>query len=192
MKELIFLTFLVTIYSSPTERTIEGLSCKVSDNDKKDCGWMGVDQRGCEDLGCCWAESKMPNIPWCFFGVDEEIVGTCEVADSEKKDCGYSGINKDKCEQKGCCWKESSVQRVPWCYYRDGGDDKSDEGQDEDCKVSDSEKIDCGFVGVDEEGCKNNGCCWSPSKTSGVPWCFYKAGQEEVDPIDDMDWDFGD
>jgi len=42
-------------------------SCNVDDGSKQDCGFMGIDQAGCESEGCCWAESNGYNVPWCFF-----------------------------------------------------------------------------------------------------------------------------
>jgi len=31
------------------------------------------------------------------------------------------------------------------------------------CTVSDSEKVDCGFVGINQSQCETKGCCWVPS-----------------------------
>ena len=45
------------------------------------------------------------------------------------------------------------------------------------CSLSDYEKVDCGYVGIDQSGCESKGCCWQSSTTSGTPWCFYGAGQ---------------
>lgn len=48
------------------------------------------------------------------------------------------------------------------------------------CAVSDSDKVDCGFVGVQQSDCENKGCCWSPAgEGSSVPWCFYKSGVQQ-------------
>lgn len=35
-------------------------------------------------------------------------------------------------------------------------------------------RVDCGFPGVDERTCRQSGCCWD-TKVSGVPWCFYRV-----------------
>jgi alpha-glucosidase (family GH31 glycosyl hydrolase) len=41
------------------------------------------------------------------------------------------------------------------------------------CSVSDGDKVDCGFVGVDQGQCEAKGCCWSPAgQNSATPWCF--------------------
>lgn len=45
------------------------------------------------------------------------------------------------------------------------------------CAVGDSAKMDCGYAGIDENGCLSKGCCWSPAgQNSATPWCYY-AGQ---------------
>jgi len=44
------------------------------------------------------------------------------------------------------------------------------------CAVDDSDKFDCGYVGINATYCQAKGCCWSESDTSGVPWCFYSTG----------------
>lgn len=42
------------------------------------------------------------------------------------------------------------------------------------CDAEDHEKVDCGFVGVDQNMCERSGCCWKPSTPgSGTPWCFF-------------------
>lgn len=40
-------------------------TCSVSK--KLDCGYMGIDQAGCEGRGCCWEESFAIGDPWCFY-----------------------------------------------------------------------------------------------------------------------------
>lgn len=46
-----------------------------------------------------------------------------------------------------------------------------------DCNVSDNDRQDCGYVGIDQNGCQSKGCCWSPA-SSGAPWCFYDSGDD--------------
>ena len=43
-----------------------GGSCAKPDNQKSDCGFLGITQSGCESAGCCWAESSNPGTPWCY------------------------------------------------------------------------------------------------------------------------------
>ena len=45
------------------------------------------------------------------------------------------------------------------------------------CAVSD--KVDCGYFGIDQQGCQDKGCCWQPSnkvRDFDTPWCFYPDG----------------
>eukprot|EP01038_Epipyxis_sp_PR26KG_P005833 gene5833-8048_t len=43
-----------------------------------------------------------------------------------------------------------------------------------DCSaVADYNKVDCGYVGIDQTGCQAKSCCWATS-TTGAPWCFYE------------------
>lgn len=42
------------------------------------------------------------------------------------------------------------------------------------CSVSNADKKDCGFIGIDQAGCLQKSCCWSPqSDGSSTPWCYY-------------------
>ncbi|TPX58231.1 glucan 1,4-alpha-glucosidase [Powellomyces hirtus] len=43
-------------------------NCNVAPSSKKDCGYSGINQSGCEAKGCCWApvQNNPTNAPWCF------------------------------------------------------------------------------------------------------------------------------
>jgi glucoamylase len=41
-------------------------TCDILDQDKNDCGYVGITQTECEQKSCCWEESITENIPWCF------------------------------------------------------------------------------------------------------------------------------
>ena len=42
------------------------------------------------------------------------------------------------------------------------------------CSVS--QKKDCGYYGIKQDGCESKGCCWVPNVPSSEPWCYYPAG----------------
>ena len=46
MKKIIFSSALIAATLSQ--------QCDLQDPAKVDCGFMGIDQKGCEDKGCCW------------------------------------------------------------------------------------------------------------------------------------------
>ena len=61
------------------------------------------------------------------------------------------------------------------------------------CGLADNEKVDCGYVGIDQFGCESKGCCWVPvfkdgekERQGGTPWCFYPATQ--CDDINAYNW----
>lgn len=49
------------------------------------------------------------------------------------------------------------------------------------CSVSSSDKIDCGYYGIDQDSCESKGCCWQPVYDSGVdsPWCFFDSNDDD-------------
>ncbi|KAJ3159787.1 glycoside hydrolase 15 protein [Geranomyces michiganensis] len=99
--------------------------CPVSDADKKDCGFAGITQSGCEAKGCCWkASTPGSQVPWCFNklggnggGNNNPVGPSCAVALANKKDCGFAGINQSGCEAKGCCWSPLTGAG-PWCFVK--------------------------------------------------------------------------
>lgn len=58
-------------------------------------------------------------------------------------------------------------------------------------------KVDCGFVGIDQNSCERKDCCWSPATAaataaSGQPWCFHtNAGLSEYELVSTNDTDVG-
>ena len=45
-----------------TEPTCSGVTAK------SDCGYLGIDQPGCEAKGCCWVPADPASSdPWCFY-----------------------------------------------------------------------------------------------------------------------------
>jgi len=48
------------------------------------------------------------------------------------------------------------------------------------CEVAESNRMECGFYGIDEAGCIDRGCCWRSSGTQGVPWCYAKETSPPV------------
>ena len=42
------------------------------------------------------------------------------------------------------------------------------------CQTTD--RVECGYFGINEAECEYRGCCWSPTTASGQPWCYYEKG----------------
>ena len=46
------------------------------------------------------------------------------------------------------------------------------------CSVPNQQKVDCGYVGINQTGCEAKGCCWYEIDNNpyNYPWCYYKEG----------------
>jgi len=42
------------------------------------------------------------------------------------------------------------------------------------CQTND--RVECGYLGINEAQCEYRGCCWSPTTASGQTWCYYEKG----------------
>lgn len=41
----------------------------IKPEERQDCGYFGIKRYECEvENDCCWVESTVPNVPWCFEG----------------------------------------------------------------------------------------------------------------------------
>jgi len=62
------------LFSAALVASAYGQSCTVSNNDKIDCGFMGINEQTCQAEGCCWepVEPNPNNVPWCFHNADYE------------------------------------------------------------------------------------------------------------------------
>ena len=126
MKKFLFITLIASIILyTPTERTTDDLSCGQHEPLRKDCGWSGISQKQCESKGCCYYQSSISGVPWCFKGIDDvptyltlKTGLSCALDRNLRKDCGYKGIEKAECESKDCCYKIDDYEsEVPWCFY---------------------------------------------------------------------------
>ena len=124
MNKLVLISLFVFCLSEPTQRTLySDLTCKITIQYKKECGWVGIDQQKCEEQDCCWKEDSDPNVPWCFKGVDDTPTImtinnlSCRVVREQRQECGYYGIDKAECESRGCCWITDELEsKIPWCF----------------------------------------------------------------------------
>jgi hypothetical protein len=71
------------------------------------------------------------------------------------------------------------------------------------CSIGNVNKLDCGYAGIDQQGCQAKGCCWQPVSVStsvsthiksndthyndnGIAWCYYAAVTGYV--LTDFQW----
>lgn len=51
------------------------------------------------------------------------------------------------------------------------------------CNMGLDERVDCGYVGINQYLCEQKGCCWAPTSPApflknvqaNYPWCFFKS-----------------
>jgi glucoamylase len=64
------------------------------------------------------------------------------------------------------------------------------------CEISDPSRVDCGYMGINQQLCEAKSCCWKPVRAlteeslGDTPWCFYPAGSNPCEKID-FNWSGG-
>ena len=125
MKTFIFISlFIYSLLYTPTSRTLDDLSCGQYEPLREECGYAGINQEQCEKNNCCWKESSVDKVPWCFKGIDDVPTyytiytsKSCARDRDLRKECGYKGIEKAECESRDCCYKIDDYEsEVPWCF----------------------------------------------------------------------------
>ena len=187
MRPLSVILILALVVFSFSETTENDRTCTVNEDKRAECGHYGIDKNGCENKGCCWKESNIQGVPWCYKSEEQILAEELEAAECaiDPKDlveCGWNGINKKTCESKDCCWRERERNSAePWCFRK-----KSYE-PDPECVVNIEDRIECGHDKITAEECKDKGCCWDPVGVNGALWCFSsnttkQNGTEIIDP----------
>ena len=125
MKTFIFISlFIYSLLYTPTSRTLDDLSCGQYEPIREECGYAGINQEQCEKNNCCWKESSVDKVPWCFKGIDDVPTyytltssKSCAIDRDLREECGYKGIQKAECESKDCCYRIDDYEsEVPWCF----------------------------------------------------------------------------
>jgi len=124
INNLLLISQLTVLVSAGFIKRNDICSCSVDPSLRKDCGYYGIKESECVNIGCCWGPSSVAGAPWCYYTANggkttdcHDLGKTCEVDIHSRKDCGYYGINQEGCLSRGCCWAESSVNGIPWCFY---------------------------------------------------------------------------
>ena len=68
---------LTTLVSLGAPTTTLAPTCS-SITHKSDCGFVGIDQGGCEAKGCCWQPSNGASDPWCFYKSEHCVILKCK------------------------------------------------------------------------------------------------------------------
>merc|ERR1719453_1029580 len=72
--------------------------------ERRDCGFHGVSQGGCEASGCCREPTSMPGVAWCFHRAAEPV---CACPAESVRDCDAS--KSTRLDRLCCCTHENAV-----------------------------------------------------------------------------------
>ncbi len=67
MRMILFLSLLLLSVVISLEPKKTKLKCNIPPNERQDCGFVGLDQKKCEEKGCCFLKNNHGS-PWCFNG----------------------------------------------------------------------------------------------------------------------------
>jgi len=84
-----------------------------------DCGHVGITPDECQRRHCCYSESTIPDVAWCYHGTNmtTQAVDNCSVVEPQSRtDCGHAVIRTEECRERSCCW-DQTVRGVPWCFH---------------------------------------------------------------------------
>eukprot|EP00833_Pecoramyces_ruminatium_P017065 jgi/Orpsp1_1/1191097/evm.model.d7180000083480.1 len=143
--------------------------CEVDEYKRQDCGYYGINKKDCIYKHCCWAESNISNIPWCFYPKTKKIKKTTRTT---------STTTKTKTKLK------SKIPGNPIRTTLKSTTNKSSKGFSKPtnpiniCAINDNNRDDCGYLGITKNECEAGGCCWEESSINGVPWCFNELGKK--------------
>ena len=68
---LYFFALLSFLNVIKNKEVTENINCNISGKDKEDCGYVGIDQKKCEEKGCCF-KMTTDNTPWCYKSINSD------------------------------------------------------------------------------------------------------------------------
>eukprot|EP00833_Pecoramyces_ruminatium_P008702 jgi/Orpsp1_1/1182734/evm.model.c7180000082490.1 len=134
----------------------EGPACEIDERSRKDCGYYGINQRECLSRGCCWAESKVSGVPWCFYS--KHITSTTTATTTTTTTTTTTNVATSTTITTTIT---TTISPTPTPFPMD-------------CPVDERSREDCGYLGITKRQCVAGGCCWAESETEGIPWCFIR------------------
>jgi hypothetical protein len=106
---------------TPAPQPPQNDQCGITEFNRLECGYYGIDQHNCVSSGCCWHSSDRSGVPWCYAKADATMPSPdtqCQIPEGWRQDCGWFGVDEGTCESKGCCWQEAAKAGAPWCFHR--------------------------------------------------------------------------
>uniref|UniRef100_A0A7M5XGX1 P-type domain-containing protein n=1 Tax=Clytia hemisphaerica TaxID=252671 RepID=A0A7M5XGX1_9CNID len=166
--------------------------CAMPDNQRKECGFMGITKAQCEAKKCCWRPlGKGSTEPWCYHPKAQPpippIPGMPGVPAVPPTVPGPPKVPKgpDGKPPKGPDGKVVTPTGPDGKPEGEKGPDGKPKPPDTDqCEIEPDERKECGYMGIKQPECEGKGCCWKPLENgSKAPWCFFPAKKEPGPPV---------
>uniref|UniRef100_A0A7M5XH61 P-type domain-containing protein n=1 Tax=Clytia hemisphaerica TaxID=252671 RepID=A0A7M5XH61_9CNID len=166
--------------------------CAMPDNQRKECGFMGITKAQCEAKKCCWRPlGKGSTEPWCYHPKAQPpippIPGMPGVPAVPPTVPGPPKVPKgpDGKPPKGPDGKVVTPTGPDGKPEGEKGPDGKPKPPDTDqCVIEPDQRKECGFMGIKQPECEGKGCCWRPLENgSKAPWCFFPAKKEPGPPV---------
>jgi len=157
----------------------EGKTCEVDVYSREDCGFYGINQEGCMSRGCCWAESSINGIPWCFYPRKPETTITTttdDITTSTTDNITTTSIDDVTTTTIDEITTTTTTDEIT-TTTTDEITSSPTIPVEKVCPADEMSRRDCGYIGITKNECEYGGCCWSESKTDGIPWCFNAEGK---------------
>jgi len=141
--------------------------CEIDAYKREDCGYYGINKSDCESRGCCWVESNISGIPWCFH---PKTIKTSTTSTTTTTTTTTKRTITTTTIMKTTTTTTTTTTPVPTGI----------------CSIDPKGREDCGYLGITKNVCEFGGCCWSESTMEGIPWCFNQADKHikiEKEPI---------
>ncbi|XP_066933264.1 putative gastrointestinal growth factor xP4 [Clytia hemisphaerica] len=173
----------------------------VSNEQRRECGFPGIEPKHCESRGCCWGAIADKKKPWCFYPKSTVCRDTnkwCPQMTTHGA-CGFYKPTQEQCPRRcGRCNATCDIARDTrrecghkgitltkcesrGCCFRVPVDINRKNTPwcfypEEQCKFIEGHKRkDCGHLGISKDECMDKGCCWSPlvGASKKHPWCHH-------------------
>eukprot|EP00039_Didymoeca_costata_P022490 m.346806 g.346806 ORF g.346806 m.346806 type:complete len:668 (+) comp30399_c0_seq1:136-2139(+) len=97
------------------------------------------------------------------------VCNSSALRNGSRIDCNIS--DPWRCELSGCCFDRSQAPTSPRCFRPWLGPNPTPP-QETCTAISIDKRVDCGYVGIGQYDCEQQGCCYD-NKTLGTYYCFH-------------------
>ncbi|CEM33733.1 unnamed protein product [Vitrella brassicaformis CCMP3155] len=162
---------------------------RKQEGEGKDGGGSGGEGSGGEGSG--GSDGQENTGPWYQGPIKHGSNGAlCKIAASKREQCDpvRPNMTPEECRAIGCCFRPApKLSKTPSCYAPVQVEQRNKQPSPLEvpvqrtqaggrCAATKADKWDCGYLGIREQECVANGCCWSRTEDGSSPWCYHVGG----------------